>query len=107
MSRSNVPTSTSRFIARMPPITIAELLTDLSSLKACEPGDALSLVTIDPSLLPPSLKPSTSDDSDTILSAARELIDLHVEISQRKGLEELAGGRGQVEEIVRRVQDKL
>ncbi|KAK6523506.1 hypothetical protein TWF281_001486 [Arthrobotrys megalospora] len=91
----------------MPPITIAELLTDLSSLKACEPADALSLVTIDPSLLPSSLKPAADDDSNATLSAAKELIELHVEISQRKGLEELAGGRGQVEEIVRRVQEKV
>ncbi|KAK6513717.1 hypothetical protein TWF506_008155 [Arthrobotrys conoides] len=91
----------------MPPITIAELLTDLSTLKASDPADALSLVTIDPALLPSSLKPSESDDKNETLSAARELIDLHVEISQRKGLEELAGGRGQVEEIVRRVQEKV
>ncbi|KAK6531925.1 hypothetical protein TWF694_003089 [Orbilia ellipsospora] len=91
----------------MPPITIAELLTDLSSLKACDPADALSLVTIDPSLLPASLKPSTNDSSNETLSAAKELIDLHVEISQRKGLEELKGGRGQVEEIVKRVAGKI
>ncbi|KAF3135298.1 hypothetical protein TWF569_009962 [Orbilia oligospora] len=91
----------------MPPITIAELLTDLSSLKASEPADALSLVTIDPSLLPASLKPAEGDDQNDTLAAARELINLHVEISQRKGLEELAGGRGQVEEIVRKVQDKV
>ncbi|EPS45110.1 hypothetical protein H072_865 [Dactylellina haptotyla CBS 200.50] len=91
----------------MPPITIAELLTDLSSLKACEPADALAVVTVDPSLLPESLKPSETDPSTGTLSAAKELIDLHVEISQRKGLQELAGGRGQVEEIVRRVQEKV
>ncbi|EGX52828.1 hypothetical protein TWF173_009802 [Orbilia oligospora] len=91
----------------MPPITIAELLTDLSTLKASEPADALSLVTIDPSLLPASLKPAEGDDQNDTLAAARELIDLHVEISQRKGLEELAGGRGQVEEIVRKVQEKV
>ncbi|RVD88820.1 uncharacterized protein DFL_002993 [Arthrobotrys flagrans] len=91
----------------MPPITIAELLTDLSSLKASEPADALSLVTIDPSLLPSSLMLAGSDEKNVTLSAAKELIDLHVEISQRKGLEELAGGREQVEEIVRRVQQKI
>ncbi|KAK6339832.1 hypothetical protein TWF718_009223 [Orbilia javanica] len=91
----------------MPPITVAELLTDLSSLKASEPADALSLVTIDPALLPSSLKPSESDGENKTLSAARELIDLHVEISQRKGLEELAGGRSQVEGIIRRVQEKI
>ncbi|KAK6499022.1 hypothetical protein TWF481_011592 [Arthrobotrys musiformis] len=93
--------------SKMPPITIAELLTDLSSLKASEPADALSLVTIDPSLLPESLKSSRIDDGNEVLSAAKELIDLHVEISQRKGLEELAGGRGQVEEIVKKVQGKV
>ncbi|KAF3923067.1 hypothetical protein ABW20_dc0105450 [Dactylellina cionopaga] len=91
----------------MPPVTIAELLTDLSSLKACDPVDALSLVTIDPSLLPSSLRNTTTDASNRTLSAAKELIDLHVEISQRKGLEELADGRSQVEEIVRRVQEKV
>ncbi|EWC44928.1 hypothetical protein DRE_00987 [Drechslerella stenobrocha 248] len=91
----------------MPPITIAELLTDLSSLKACDPTDALAVVTIDPALLPPSLRPPTADDSDKLLSAAHELINLHVEISQRKGLAELAGSREAAEEIIRRVQDKV
>ncbi|KAK6337954.1 hypothetical protein TWF696_001427 [Orbilia brochopaga] len=92
---------------KMPPITIAELLTDLSSLKACDPADALALVTIDASLLPPALKPETADDSNKTLSVAKELIDLHAEISQRKGLEELAGSREAVEAIIHRVQEKV
>ncbi|KAF3904673.1 hypothetical protein ABW21_db0207893 [Orbilia brochopaga] len=91
----------------MPPITIAELLTDLSSLKACDPADALALVTIDASLLPPALQSETADDSNKTLSVAKELIDLHSEISQRKGLEELAGSREAVEAIIHRVQEKV
>lgn len=67
----------------------------------------MAVVTIDPSLLPESLVDRRKHENDHVLVSAQELIDLHIEISQKKGLVELSEGRRKVEEIMRGVQEKL
>ena len=102
----------------MTTITIAELLTDLSSLKACVPlSSSLSssaLPSANTLVQPPAdalaLVSVTQDgnkmklDEEPELVEAKEMIALYKEIGMRKGLEGLEATRRDVEGVVGRSQ---
>ncbi|KAF1832918.1 hypothetical protein BDW02DRAFT_501826 [Decorospora gaudefroyi] len=67
---------------------LAEILSDLVSLRICDPSAALSLVSAHPAT-------STTDqeqDQDTDLARAKELVRLHYEVKEKEKRGEL--GRG-------------
>ncbi|KAF2806722.1 uncharacterized protein BDZ99DRAFT_523296 [Mytilinidion resinicola] len=67
---------------------IAEILSDLTSLRVCDPAAALSLVSARPHPSPSSLKPITSatkKEDDTDLKRAKDLVELHYAVKVAHG----------------------
>ncbi|KAF2836347.1 hypothetical protein M501DRAFT_1019143 [Patellaria atrata CBS 101060] len=87
------------------PLTVAQILSDINTLRVCDPSAALALVSIRPG---DGSEQSTStiqskDDDDQDLRRARELVELHqtVKIAQREGLDrELREAREEVRRVV-------
>ncbi|KAF4555781.1 Hypothetical protein D9617_2g057450 [Elsinoe fawcettii] len=82
---------------------VAELLSDLTSLRACDPQAALALVSARPAQandVPTSGKP---DDGDEDLKRARDLIELHSTVKTRHGSgvdDELLKARRDVDRVL-------
>ncbi|KAL6704727.1 hypothetical protein ACN47E_007648 [Coniothyrium glycines] len=78
---------------------LAEILSDLVSLRVCPPAAALALVSAhrpSPTSSATSTSPATpatnDDENDTDLTRARELVKLHYEVKQAHGRGELSRG---------------
>ncbi|ODM14428.1 hypothetical protein SI65_10163 [Aspergillus cristatus] len=91
---------------------VAEILSDLTSLRVCDHTDALTLVTVNERLpaRTPSQEPqsqSQNRDSNQDLRRAKELVDLHHELKTRHANgtvdEELARARENVQKVLKEV----
>ncbi|KAL4939018.1 hypothetical protein BDV06DRAFT_225410 [Aspergillus oleicola] len=88
---------------------VAEILSDLTSLRACDYNDALNLVTVNERLTPPKTetesKPAQTDTVNEHLELASELVELHYEMKaiHRDGRvdEQLRRGRKDVNRVLR------
>ncbi|KAL4897655.1 hypothetical protein BDV59DRAFT_168205 [Aspergillus ambiguus] len=86
---------------------VAEILSDLTSLRVCDHHDALALVTVNE-----RIAPSTTDENSTRteekpnedLQRAKELVELHYEIKARHANgtvgDELARAREDVNQVL-------
>ncbi|KAF2498888.1 hypothetical protein BU16DRAFT_558927 [Lophium mytilinum] len=87
---------------------IAEILSDLTSLRVCDPAAALSLVSVGADSSPSRSKADPSatkkDDDDTDLKRAKDLVELHYTVKMAHGDgepdQELAQLRGSVRRAV-------
>ncbi|KAH8426729.1 uncharacterized protein LDX57_004462 [Aspergillus melleus] len=93
---------------------VAEILSDLTSLRVCDHHDALALVTVNDRLSAsriPSEHPSSGiskdenlgDSADEDLRRAKELVELHYEIKARHADGRVDGELAQAREGVDRV----
>ncbi|KAI9374772.1 hypothetical protein BJX61DRAFT_540475 [Aspergillus egyptiacus] len=95
---------------------VAEILSDLTSLRACEYNDALNLVTVSERLQPSEIAVESATKASTPKSAeaeaakdhlrlASELVELHYEMKavHKDGRvdEQLRRGREQVNQVLR------
>ncbi|KAF7567548.1 hypothetical protein PtrM4_141390 [Pyrenophora tritici-repentis] len=81
------------------PIQLAQILSDLNSLRACDPSAALALVSARPNTNTNTTAPTpASTQEDTELERAKDLLKLHYEVKEahmRGGVGEgVAGGEG-------------
>ncbi|KAL4969480.1 uncharacterized protein BDV14DRAFT_164612 [Aspergillus stella-maris] len=91
---------------------VAEILSDLTSLRACDYNDALNLVTVNERLTPPSteseLKALPAETVNEHLKLASELVELHYEMKaiHRDGRvdEQLRRGREDVNRVLRELE---
>ncbi|KAL4795492.1 hypothetical protein BDV19DRAFT_362656 [Aspergillus venezuelensis] len=91
---------------------VAEILSDLTSLRACDYNDALNLVTVNERLTPPSTESeSKASPAETVkehLKLASELVELHYEMKaiHRDGRvdEQLRRGREDVNRVLRELE---
>ncbi|BCR91279.1 uncharacterized protein ACHE_70122S [Aspergillus chevalieri] len=91
---------------------VAEILSDLTSLRVCDHTDALTLVTVNerlPARTPSQEAQSQSQnrDSNQDLRRAKELVDLHRELKTRHANgtvdEDLARARENVQKVLKEV----
>ncbi|KAL4953006.1 hypothetical protein BDW69DRAFT_166396 [Aspergillus filifer] len=91
---------------------VAEILSDLTSLRACDYNDALNLVTVNERLTPPSTesdpKALPAETVNEHLKLASELVELHYEMKaiHRDGRvdEQLRRGREDVNRVLRELE---
>ncbi|KAF1959057.1 hypothetical protein CC80DRAFT_591141 [Byssothecium circinans] len=76
-----------------PTLHVAEILSDLVSLRVCDPTAALALVSARPnSPLNPHEAPEKADDQDPDLRRAKDLMELHYAVKEAHKKGELGGG---------------
>ncbi|KAL5360036.1 hypothetical protein BJX96DRAFT_149583 [Aspergillus floccosus] len=91
---------------------VAEILSDLTSLRVCDHHDALALVTVNERIAVPmpeddsaTSKAHAEEQSNEDLQRAKELVELHYEIKARHANgtvdDELAHAREQVNRVLR------
>ncbi|KAF2270605.1 hypothetical protein CC78DRAFT_573898 [Lojkania enalia] len=82
---------------------LAEILSDLTSLRVCDPAAALALVSVRPSSIPKSTStPTENDDQDPDLKKAKDLVELHYEVKERQRKGELSGALEEARKAVGR-----
>ncbi|CAA9957725.1 hypothetical protein CFE70_001275 [Pyrenophora teres f. teres 0-1] len=87
------------------PIQLAQILSDLNSLRACDPSAALALVSARPNTnTTASSAPASTPEStqDTELDRAKDLLKLHYEVKEAHMRGELGRGLQEAREAVRR-----
>ncbi|KAL4901272.1 hypothetical protein BDW74DRAFT_84545 [Aspergillus multicolor] len=86
---------------------VAEILSDLTSLRACDYNDALNLVTVNERLTSSETapKPIRAEETKDQLRAASELVELHYEMKaiHKDGRvdDQLRRGREEVNRVLR------
>ncbi|RDW86643.1 uncharacterized protein DSM5745_03285 [Aspergillus mulundensis] len=86
---------------------VAEILSDLTSLRACDYNDALNLVTVNERLTPSEATPNPirAEATNDQLRAASELVELHYEMKaiHKDGRvdDQLRRGREEVNRVLR------
>ncbi|KAL4923805.1 uncharacterized protein BDV17DRAFT_276010 [Aspergillus undulatus] len=88
---------------------VAEILSDLTSLRACDYNDALNLVTVNERLTPLGTEPKPSQtETNEHLHLASELVELHYEMKaiHRDGRvdDQLRRGREEVDRVLRELE---
>ncbi|KAJ5902561.1 hypothetical protein N7495_003089 [Penicillium taxi] len=79
---------------------VAEILADITSLKACGHEEALALVNVHKSTAPPDDSPIQLNKRDQDLHRAKELVNLHYEVKKRYQ-------DGEVDEELRRAREDV
>ncbi|GAB1213772.1 hypothetical protein ATERTT37_002925 [Aspergillus terreus] len=94
---------------------VAEILSDLTSLRVCDHQDALALVTVNERIAAPvaaeqgdASKAHAKEPANEDLQRAKELVELHYEIKARHANgtvdDELAQAREQVNRVLRELR---
>ncbi|KAF7163479.1 hypothetical protein CNMCM5623_008380 [Aspergillus felis] len=98
---------------------VAEILSDLTSLRVCDYNDALALVTVNESLNEARVSPDDKskaavrkrqqEQQNDYLRRAKELVDLHYEMKTKYALgtvdEELTRAREEVDRVLRELEE--
>ncbi|RMZ66599.1 Fumarylacetoacetase C-terminal [Pyrenophora seminiperda CCB06] len=94
---ANQPTTTE-------PIQLAQILSDLNSLRACDPSSALALVSARPNTSTSTITSSvgTTSAQDAELNRAKDLLRLHHEVKEAHTRGELGKELEEAREAVRR-----
>ncbi|KAF2707786.1 hypothetical protein K504DRAFT_383403 [Pleomassaria siparia CBS 279.74] len=81
---------------------LAEILSDLVSLRICDPTAALSLVTVRTKPRTAAAAAAAAHDQDADLQRAKDLVDLHYSVKEAHRRGELGRGLVEARENVRR-----
>ncbi|KAG9188265.1 hypothetical protein G6011_02188 [Alternaria panax] len=91
---------------------LAEILSDLMSLRVCDPAAALALVSardtnpdttsLDTAAKPTATNSATDDEQDPELKRAKDLLKLHYEVKEAHKKGELGRGLEEARSLVRK-----
>ncbi|KAF2118453.1 hypothetical protein BDV96DRAFT_643698 [Lophiotrema nucula] len=82
---------------------VAEILSDLTSLRVCDPAAALALVSARPSSKSTDAQDTKKpEEEDADLKRAKDLVQLHYEVKEKQRRGELGSGLGEARRAVDR-----
>ncbi|KAH4169266.1 hypothetical protein HBH43_115080 [Parastagonospora nodorum] len=85
------------------PLHLAEILSDLVSLRVCDPSAALALVSARPNTPTHTETQKNAEEDDVELGRAKELLKLHYDVKERHKRGDLARGLEEARREVGRV----
>jgi hypothetical protein len=83
-------------------LTLAELLSDLTTLRLCDPAAAMALVSARPSNSPRAQELKGEQETDPDLRRAKELVEFYYKVKVRQQEGELGKALDEARALVRR-----